>query len=439
MSVKSIVLPSLHRAFMEAQARGHFKETGGSSKTVSEMQLGKLRAAWADAVQDIPYFGDLVRRGEAPGEITDWDRYQEIPVLSRQILQNDPALFRRRSSHPDGVMKTAGSTGTPLSLGINQSERDLMRIVKLAAWQHFGYSEQSRLFLIWGHSHLLGTGWRGKVTHMKRKLADHILGYQRADAYRLSPEICRAYAKRMIGFSPLGLVGYASALDLFVRHTEEYHGQFRKLGMRFILSTSEPPPKADSVPLLSRIFDCPVVQEYGGAEFGQVAFKCGDDPFEVYPDLNYLEAEDEGADGNRSLLVSSLYPRYMPLFRYRVGDAVSGAGIMDHGHVRRFDTMAGRLNDVIEMSDGQFVHSVAIFHCIHQEQSVHNIQMILEDDGIKINLICPKQDDREMESRIRLRMGQVHPSLQAVRFSYPEDLVTNRAGKRRWFVDHRSR
>ena len=53
---------------------------------------------------------------------------------------------------------------------MNQAERDLMRVVKLAAWQAFGYTQSSRLFLIWGHAHLLGTGWRGRINHVKRRL-----------------------------------------------------------------------------------------------------------------------------------------------------------------------------------------------------------------------------------------------------------------------------
>jgi hypothetical protein len=43
-----------------------------------------------------------------------------------------------------------------------------------------------------------------------------------------------------------------------------------------------------------------------------------------------------------------------------------------------------------------------------------------------------------MEARIRKLLTQVHPALAAVRFRYLEDLETNRAGKRRWFVDHRT-
>jgi phenylacetate-coenzyme A ligase PaaK-like adenylate-forming protein len=179
-----------------------------------------------------------------------------------------------------------------------------------------------------------------------------------------------------------------------------------------------------------------VVQEYGGAEFGQVAFKVGTAPFETYGDLNFVEAQpSEGPE--QALLITSLYRRYLPLIRYQVGDAIHGAALLPNGHVTRFDGIAGRLNDVIVLGNGDAVHSVAVFHCVHQEK-VHNIQMVLRDDGVDLCLVSPETDRPPMEARIRARLGQVHPALANVRFQYLEDLETNRAGKRRWFVDHRT-
>ena len=189
--------------------------------------------------------------------------------------------------------------------------------------------------------------------------------------------------------------------------------------------------------MLEDHFGCPVVQEYGGAEFGQVAFKAGRLPFETYADLNLVEAR-RLEDDDHALLITSLYQRYVPLIRYQVGDAVLQPEALSHGHVTRFGALAGRINDVILMEDGAAIHSVAVFHCAHQER-VHNIQLVLRDDGVTLALVSNETDRAPMESRIRARLRQVHPALGGVRFEYLEDIATNRAGKRRWFVDHRTR
>lgn len=438
MNPAFFVNPALRRQFDEATAR-RADASVADAALIERRQLEGIRASWADAVADVPYYAQLVASGQAPASLRSWSDVAAIPVLTRRLLQDRSSEFVRRSTPPASFMTTAGSTGTPLRIGMNQAERDLMRIVKLSAWQAFGYVPSSRLFLIWGHAHLLGTGWKGRVNHLKRRVADAALGYRRVDAYHLTADSCAAYAEALVRFRPLGLIGYASALDLFARYTARFRDRFRHLGLRFVLSTAEAPPRPDSLALLEDHFGCTVVQEYGGAEFGQVAFKTGRETFETYSDLNYVEAEAPEANEpqSRPLLVTSLYSRYLPLIRYRVGDGVGGPDVMPHGHVRRFQGIAGRLNDIIELGAGDAVHSVAVFHCIHQEQ-VHNIQMVLRDDGIEVCLVSSETDRPAMEARIRQRLAQVHPALAGVRFRYLEDLETNRAGKRRWFVDHRT-
>jgi phenylacetate-CoA ligase len=440
MSAPGFLLsPRLRRHFGEAEARRAALSKVSDEEWVGR-QLTAFQQVWADACAEVPYYGDLVAQGGAPRDIRSWQDVRSIPVLNRQAFQEHPDRFLRRSRQPDNYMRTAGSTGTPLKIGMTQTERDLMRVVKIAAWQEFGYTPASRVFLMWGHSHLLGTGARGKVNHLKRTVADRLLGYRRVDAYRLSPAICAEYAEALIAFRPMAFISYASALDLFARYTVQYRERFRALGLRFVLATAEPPPRPDTIARLEDLFGCPVVQEYGGAEFGQVAFKRGREPFEVYHDLNYLEctAAGPGDEGAEPALVTALYPRYVPLIRYRVGDALAGAERLPNGHVHRFAAVAGRINDVITLDGGDSIHSVAIFHCIHQEDDVHSIQVVLTDEGVDACLVANQGDRPAMEERIRRRLAQVHPSLAQVRFRYVEDHETSRAGKRRWFVDRRT-
>lgn len=403
-------------------------------------QLDAIRAVWADAVADVPYYAELVASHRVPAAIRSWDDVRAIPVLTRQALQDDRAAFIRRSGPPHSVMKTAGSTGTPIHIGMNQPERDLMRTVKLAAWQDLGYTPDSRLFIMWGHVHLLGSGLTRAVNHAKRSVADRLLGYRRVNAYRLNPEICAAFAEQLIAFRPVGFISYASALDLFARYTTAFRGRFRALGLKFVLATTEPPPRPDTVSLLEDLFGCPLVQEYGGGEFGQVAFKKGPEPFEVYEDLNYVETEPPAAasPAEHPVLITSLYSRYVPLIRYRLGDALVGPLPLAHGHVARFAAVAGRLNDVIHLPGGDAIHSLSIFHCVHDEAAVFNIQMVVRDAGIEVRLVAPDADRDAVVGRIRPRLARVHPALATARVTFVEDVETTRAGKRRWFIDERS-
>jgi phenylacetate-coenzyme A ligase PaaK-like adenylate-forming protein len=428
----------VRRQWRDALARRQAAATPPADWGVRHLE--GVRRSWTDAVADVPYYASLVAAGEAPAHIATWDDFRRIPPLTREILQRRQAEFIRRSAPPPSTVTTAGSTGTPLKIGVSAAERDLMRVVKLAEWMALGYEPGSRLFLIWGHGHLLGTGWRGRLNHLRRKSADRFLGYRRVDAYLLTPALCDDHANALLRFRPAGVIGYASALDLFARYAAAHRDRIRAIGVRFVLATAEAPPRPDTVALIEDLFGCPVVQEYGGAEFGQVAFKTGPAPFQVYSDLSYVECEpqEDPASAGEPILVTSLYPRYLPLIRYRVGDTVVAPERQPHGHVVRFREVGGRLNDVIVLANGAAIHSVAIFHCIHQEAAVFNIQMILRDAETEIRLVAPDANRAEMEARIRARLAQVHPSLANVRFTYVEDLQVSLAGKRRWFIDNRT-
>jgi len=469
---------------------------------VAEMQLTKLQEVWRDAVADVPYYDNLVREGRAPAEIASWEDFRAIPELTRKILQDRPAEFVRRSGAPDLKRMTGGSTGNPVKFGVWSSEDEVIRMLKLVLWARTGYLLGDRLFLIWGHGHLLGTGWRRHWNHFLRKTKDSLLGYRRVDAYAMTPELSREYAEKLLQFRPAGLVGYSAVLDYFVRALPEYRERFAELGLRFVMPCAEPAPREDSFALLGETFGCPVIQEFGGVDFGQVAMKFGDEPFEVFAEYNFLETAGSGEQGaesgeqrseirgrrpevgdqraegdrktddrgrrpetrwqmsevNRSAaqigrkatkdrisetggeaaLVTALYRRYLPLIRYRQGDVLGGCRKLEHGHVASFERLEGRINDMVSLPDGSSVHSVAVFHCIHQEPGVLNIQMVLEDAGPRILLARGEGYGAATEARIRQRLSQVSPLLAKAPIDVVDDVETNRAGKRRWFVDKRT-
>jgi phenylacetate-coenzyme A ligase PaaK-like adenylate-forming protein len=433
------IIPSVVREYQMAAAYLRQWEAWDDSRT-PELQLHKVKQVWQDCVRDVPFYSELVTRGQAPGEINKWEDFYSVPELTRQHLQDVPEKFQRRSGPPDCKRMTGGSTGNPIQFGLWKSEDRLLRLLKLVLWIRAGYQLDSRLFLIWGHTHLLGTGWHRHLHHLQRKAKDWLLGYRRADAHRLNADLCRAIAREFLSFAPTALIGYASALDYFVRATPEFAEAFGKCGCRFIQPCSELAPKPDSRNLLRRTFNCKVIEEFGGVDFGQVAMKFEDDPFEVFSEHYLLETQNTPtARGiEQAVVVTALYRRYTPLIRYRQGDAVEEPRKLPHGHTIRFGKLAGRCNDMITLNHESVVHSVAIMHCIHQEPAVLNIQLVLENQGTRLRLVTAAGYDQHVERRIRQRLGQIAPELSETVFERVTDVETSRAGKRRWFLDKRS-
>ena len=434
----SRLIPSVRRQFETARSYSESLRSWNGQAT-ADVQLRELQKVWNDCISDVPYYRNLVSGGKAPRQINSWDDFHGLPALDRPTLKENASAFVRDSGPPDGTVSTAGSTGQPVKIGAWSHEGNPVRIAKLVPWVRLGYTPNSRLYLIWGHAHLLGTGWRRYVNHAIRKAKDFALGYQRVDAYTMTPAKYEEIARDIIRLRPAGLIGYAAVLDLLARQTAAFHDQLRAAGLRFVMSCAEPPPREDTFSLLRGIFGCPILQEFGGVDFGHVACKVDDEPFQVFPDMNILEAGAAVDDqGGRGALVTTLYPRYTPLIRYRQGDLLRGVRQQEHGHVYEFTELCGRINDTIRLDDGTSIHSVALVHCFKDEESIFNVQLVLTDQGPVFSLVARGPLTDGEEKRIRHRLAQIHPALSRARFEIVSDLQTNRAGKRRWLIDQRS-
>jgi hypothetical protein len=120
------------------------------------------------------------------------------------------------------------------------------------------------------------------------------------------------------------------------------------------------------------------------------------------------------------------------------GDRLESAQKLPNGHVHSFGSLRGRVNDVVSLKDGSVVHSVGILHCIHQETSVINVQLVLRDCGATVHLVVNHGYDEKVESTIRARLNRISPILGDAPIELVTDLQTTRAGKRRWLIDQRT-
>src|SRR5215218_10441663 len=125
MNPAFLINPDLRRQFDDAVARRRQSERTGEMQ-IAAQQLAAIQKTWADAVADVPYYAGLVRSRLAPRSLDSWHDVAALPILTRRILQDRPHEFIRLSGPAANFIHTAGSTGTPLRIGMNQAERDLM-------------------------------------------------------------------------------------------------------------------------------------------------------------------------------------------------------------------------------------------------------------------------------------------------------------------------
>ena len=394
-------------------------------------QLEKFNIEWHRIYQNVPYYTEIKDKYKLPDKFHSWDEFKELmPYLDRGTVQNRVEDLTDNSKKPDFYATTGGSTGKPLQIPSWESESIVARNNLWYARSWFDIKPSDKLFLIWGHSHLLGDGVNGFINKNKRKLKDYLLRYKRISAYDLSEFSMNEAANELLRYKPDYILAYSTALDRFARVNSSYKGLFHKLNLKIAIATGESFPRTDSADYISDILGCSVVMEYGSVESGLIAHQGKDQIYSVFWKDYYIETN---STNNNEILITSLYPRCMPLIRYKLGDFISNnSGLKES---TTFDKVVGRCNDYIELDNGSLIHSEAFTHILKEIPNILAFQVVQSRiKGISINYISRNQLSKVEISYICSKLKKVNTKLSDIRLKKVEKLENTVAGKTKFVI-----
>ncbi|MDQ0463125.1 phenylacetate-coenzyme A ligase PaaK-like adenylate-forming protein [Caulobacter ginsengisoli] len=400
------------------------------SADVAALQLQRLNAAWAASLAASPWARAQRQRLALPERFDSWAAFEaQVPVQRKEDLRTDLAA-------PDGPAprvlwrSTGGTTAQPLRFPVLPSETAAAGRDLWLGRARLGIGAGDPLFLIWGHSHIFGAGWRGRLYAWRRKLSDAALGYTRWSAYRLSPEDLRLAGAALLASRARYVIGYASALDRFARANEDRADAFAALGLKAAIATAEGFPRADSRETVAAVLGCPVVMEYGSVETGPMAYEQPGGGYDVFWAHHRLELGEGG-----ELIVTSLFPRALPLLRYAVGDLATsdetGPGLT------RITAIGGRCNDAVPLPDGAPIHSEAFTHAVRDTPGLLAYQIVRHGPGAwpSIRYEAAQALGGAAEAGLRRRLGRIAPGMERIALERVEALPASVAGKHRMVVD----
>jgi phenylacetate-CoA ligase len=399
----------------------------------ASIQLDLLNETWERNLRYVPRWRALSRSGSIPARFASLEEFASVvEPMTRETLQTELQASTSSERAPDLTKMTGGSTAKPVHIPFWSSELAAGRPHAWVGRGWYGVRPSSRLFHLWGHSHLLGTGVSGWLNARKRELYDRLLGYSRQSAYDLRPEAMRAAARRLVAFRPEYVVGYSVALDLLAKECEDLRDELRGLGLKVVIGTAEGFPSEASVPRIGQTFACPVAMEYGAVETGIMAHTDPTGGYRVFWRSFLLEAE-ASPEGPRRLRVTSLYPRSMPLVRYEIGDEI----LYEDGRDRvvigldRFDRVAGRCNDYVELPNGKLIHSEAFSHVVRPASSIRGYQVYQDPKRLCLRYTARAPLTDAERSGIRERLERIEPSLRDIELEEVDSLEQTVAGKTR--------
>ena len=400
--------------------------------------LERVGAAWTRAIASTPFWAEVARREDLPADFDSLAEFAErVPRMTRSLVQAMGSGLLAANTAPDFERRTGGSTGEPIAVPGSNAEVELAAANLWYGREMHGIRPSDRAYLVWGHSHLLGDGV-GRVVGKGKQLAkDLLLGYRRHSAYDMGDDDLRGAVDSILSFRPGWILGYSGALDRLARVNEDRSRELAELDLKAVVATAEAFPAADGASVVSDVFGCPVVMEYGAVETGPIAYECPDGGYLVFWRDFYVEGVPVGGrPGEYSLLVTSLAPRCLPLVRYELGDVVR-ANPEDPISVSFFHVI-GRSNDYVVLGDDR-VHSEAFAHAIKGVTAIAGFQVVQQEAGdISIRYRALHELTDTDRGSIRRRLSRIHPALAEVAFEPTSEFEMTRAGKTPVVVRRRS-
>lgn len=303
----------------------------------------------------VPYYRDLFAEigFDAEKLARDAGYLAEIPLLTKEIIreQGERLLRDDHAEYRKHISKTGGSTGPSANIIYDQSAADWSSSVTRYARASVG-AGASRPELHLAAEFMESVPIRARMREQMKCLANNRFNLTFSS---FAPNELDDIWRRIQSIRPHLVHGHPSTLYRLAAHVETKQ---RRSHAFDIFESSGEILTAGQRDVISRVFGCRVVDRYGLAEAGVVAYQTESHRNEMmlfdpvaWPEIIDIEhgaelpRDAEGRSGE--LVITALANRAMPLIRYRTGDIGAMRETAD-GFL--LQALMGRVHDVVEVA-----------------------------------------------------------------------------------------
>ena len=302
--------------------------------------------------------------------LKDWN---SIPIMTKRDLQQSLNVrlskgFRAKNIY---INKTSGSSGDPFIFAKDKFCHALTwaGFIDRYNWfdLDFNTSKQARFYGI----------PLNKTGYLKERFKDFLGKRYRFSVFDLSDS---QFEKNLIKFKNTKfdyINGYTSSIVQFAKFLQLKNRVLKTVcpSLKACIVTSEMLFNEDKM-LLEKYLGVPIINEYGAAELGLIAFQNIDNNWIVNTEDLYIEILDEanrvlpyGEEGR--VVITSLYNKAHPFIRYDLGDI---GKLSKKSTVTKpiLETLIGRTNDIVSLPSGKKAAGLTFYYVT---------KTIIEDDG----------------------------------------------------------
>ncbi|MEP5338916.1 MAG: phenylacetate--CoA ligase family protein [Algibacter sp.] len=302
--------------------------------------------------------------------VLDW---KSIPVMTKRHLQQplQNRLSKGFTTKNIHIHKTSGSSGTPFVFAKDKFCHALTwaGFINRYSWFNIDLntSKQARFYGI-----PLNT-----FGYFKERLKDALSNRYRFSVFDLSDSQFEKNVKKFESTKFDYINGYTSSILQFAKYLQQQNILLKTIcpSLKGCIVTSEMLFKEDKT-VLETQFGIPVINEYGAAELGLIAFQNKKGDWIINNDDLFVEILDEddtvlpyGEKGR--IVITSLYNKAHPFIRYDLGDIGS---LSEQSTLKTpiLKSLIGRADDIVILPSGKKAAGLTFYYIT---------KTIIEDNG----------------------------------------------------------
>jgi phenylacetate-CoA ligase len=374
-----------------------------SREQLEEYQLVQLSKLLQHVYENVPYYRRIFdERGLKPKDIQDFNDLQQLPYLTKEIVQNNlPDLVAQNFSQSKlQYATTGGSTGIPLGFyrekGVSSAKEWAFM---LSQWNRIGFKNDDRCVVL-----------RGAVVQSVSKYKfweyDPLNKSLILSSYHMTDENLPKYIEKIREFKPKFIRAYPSTITILARFVEENNiASFSSI--KAILCSSENLYSWQRE-LLETVFQCRVYSWYGHAEQAVLAGECEHSTYyHIFSEYGIVELI--GKDGKPmkqedelgEVVATGLFNFACPLIRYRTMDLATLANTKCKcgRNYPLLKKVEGRLQELIITGTGRLISMTAMNMHSDVFDNVKQFQFYQEKKGEVIFNIVKKDTYTERDTK----------------------------------------
>jgi len=425
---------SLHlNGFPLKAAKALFSEVNGQKESDYESYLEKKKKAIVNHhLTHNSFYNSLVKNSDR----LNWN---DLPILTKRDLQQ-PLSKRLSNGYQKKdvyINKTSGSSGSPFIFAKDKFCHALTwcSFINRYNWYNldFNHSLQARFYGI----------PLNKAGYYKERFKDVLSKRYRFSVFDLSRNELAKNLKKFKSTRFEYINGYTSAIVQFAKFLEEENIILKTVcpSLKCCIVTSEMLFDTDRK-LLEKQFNIPIVNEYGAAELGLIAFQNSEGTWQVNTEDLFVEilGNDNkplpyGEEGR--IVITSLYNKAHPFIRYELGDigTLSKKSTISKPILEK---LTGRTSDLATLPSGKKAAGLTFYYVTKTviEDKANVKEFIIEQtkiDTFNIKYVSSEALSEEKRKAVCAAIEKyLEPGLN-ITFEHLEEIKRSKSGKLKQF------